>query len=419
MKRWIRALLWVTIGLPYVVFAGQDLTGAQWAPGHLIVNFRSEIGTLYDKDGEGEVISMGMPSLDELLARYRVVAMRRLVSDQILAMLKVVPDFYRLMLLECPKDADIPQMMADFERNPLVEYVEADLLRPQSSRTPNDPLWNSQWDKRLMGMPAVWEFTTGSRDVIVVAIDGGTYWPHDDFFANLWVNPGEDMDHDGVAYLYNDYPGDPDDINGVDDDGNGLVDDLIGWDFIRNQAGCAPGEDCDSQQDNDPYSINDHGTHVLGLMGAVGNNGIGVAGTAWNVRIMASRAGFQNTLGEGLVAQAAAIPCMAVPVLQPPRMPRFRTAGPTGRSSVALRAMNISPRCTIPPDTRTWWPSARWMRVTWSPTSPITVCGWTFSPPVTWYGLRSFRDTRSILERPWRAPTPPVCSPSCGRSFRV
>jgi hypothetical protein len=202
-------------------------------------------------------------------------------------------------------------MMADFECSPFVEYAEPDLVRPLYSRTPNDPLWNSQWDKRLMGLPAVWDFTTGSRDIIVVAIDGGTYWPHEDFFANLWVNPGEDMDHDGVAYLYNDYPGDPDDINGIDDDGDGLVDDLIGWDFVYNQSGCAVGEDCDSQQDNDPYGMNDHGTHVLGLMGAVGNNGIGVTGGAWNVRIMASRAGFQNRQGEGLVSAAAAIPCMA------------------------------------------------------------------------------------------------------------
>jgi subtilisin family serine protease len=310
MKRWIRALLLVTICLPYGAFAGQDLTGARWLPGHLIVNFRSEVGTVYDKDGKGEIVSLGIPSVDALLARYHVTAVRRLVGDKILAKLKVVPDFYRLMLLECPEDADIPQMMADFERNPFVEYAEPDLVRPLSSRTPNDPLWNSQWDKRLMGLPAVWDFTTGSREVIVIAIDGGTYWPHEDFFANLWVNPGEDMDHDGVPYLYNDYPGDPDDINGLDDDDDDLVDDLIGWDFIQNQSGCAPGEDCDSQQDNDPYSINDHGTHVLGLMGAVGNNGIGVTGGAWNIRIMASRAGFEDTEGVGRVAQSASIPCM-------------------------------------------------------------------------------------------------------------
>jgi len=311
MKRWIRALLWVAIGLPLVVFAGQDLTGAQWAPGHLIVNFRSEVGTLYDKDGQGEIVSLEIPSVDALLARYHVTAVRRLVGDKILAKLKVIPDFYRLVLLECPEETDIPRMMEEFDHNPLVDHAEVDLLRPLSARVPNDPLWSSQWDKRLMRLPAAWEFTTGSRDVIVVAIDGGTYWPHTDLFANLWVNPGEDMDSDGVVYLYNDYPGDPDDINGLDDDDDDLVDDLIGWDFIRNQGGCAPGEDCDSQQDNDTYSINDHGTHVLGLMGAVGNNGIGVAGAAWNIRIMASRAGFENTLGEGLVAQSASIPCMA------------------------------------------------------------------------------------------------------------
>jgi subtilisin family serine protease len=312
MKRWIWVLPVVMMCIPWAAFAGQtpSLSDEQWAAGHLIVNFRSEVGTLYDTDSKGEVVSLGIPSVDELLTRYRVTAVRRLVGDKMLNKLKVVPDFYRLVLLECPPETDLAQMITDFKDNPLVEYAEPDLLRPLCERVPNDPLWTSQWDKRLMRLPMVWEYTTGSRDIIVCAIDGGTYWPHEDFFANLWVNPGEDVNHNGLPYLYDDYPGDPDDINGIDDDDDGLVDDLIAWDFIANEPGCAPGEDCDSHQDNDPYSINDHGTHVLGLMGAVGNNGIGVAGAAWNVRIMACRAGFENTRHEGKISGSAAIPCM-------------------------------------------------------------------------------------------------------------
>lgn len=310
MKRWIWALLAVTVCLPQWLFAGSDFSGERWLPGHLMVDFHPEAGTLYDRDGKGEAISVGVPSVDELFKKYDVTSMRRLFDDKLLAKLKIVPDFYRFVLLECPEHTDILTMAEDFEKNPYVSFAEPDLLRPTCERTPNDPLWTNQWDKRLMRLPVAWEFTTGSRDMIVVAIDGGTYWAHEDLYANLWVNPGEDMDNDGVAYIWNDYPGDPDDINGIDDDGNGKIDDLIGWDFIRNIGGCGQGEDCDSQEDNDVYSINDHGTHVLGLMGAVGNNGIGVAGAGWNIRIMASRAGYQNTQGEGLVAQSAALPCM-------------------------------------------------------------------------------------------------------------
>ncbi|RPH95073.1 T9SS C-terminal target domain-containing protein [candidate division KSB1 bacterium] len=310
MKRWIFALLlaiFFCAGQPSI--AGSDLAGCKWMPGRLIVNFTPDVGTLYNKGGDGSIIAMGVPSVDELYAEYHVTSMTRIVDDALLSKLKVIPDFFRLMVLECPAGTDIPAMMDEFSRNPHVEYAEPDILHDLYDRIPNDPLWNSQWDKRMMRLPRVWDFSTGSRDIIVVAVDGGTWWPHDDLYANLWVNPGEDLDQDGVAWVYNDYPGDPDDVNGVDDDGNGKVDDLIGWDFIQSAGGCAPGEDC-SGQDNNPMSIDDHGTHTLGIMGAVGNNGVGLTGVNWNVRILASRAGYKPANDQGVVQQTAALACM-------------------------------------------------------------------------------------------------------------
>jgi subtilisin family serine protease len=102
-----------------------------------------------------------------------------------------------------------------------------------------------------------WDITTGNANFVVAIIDTGTEWSHVDLAANIYSNPGE------VAG------------NGVDDDGNGYVDDVRGWDFYSN--------------DNDPGDSDGHGTHTAGTVGAVGNNGIGVAGVNWQCKLMPLR----------------------------------------------------------------------------------------------------------------------------------
>jgi subtilisin family serine protease/subtilisin-like proprotein convertase family protein len=105
-----------------------------------------------------------------------------------------------------------------------------------------------------IGATEAWDITTGSSDVIVAVIDTGVDLNHPDLAANIWHNPGEITG------------------NGIDDDGNGLVDDVNGWDF--------------GVGDNDPDDEEGHGTGSAGMIGAVGNNGIGVSGTAWTVSIL-------------------------------------------------------------------------------------------------------------------------------------
>ena len=122
---------------------------------------------------------------------------------------------------------------------------------------PDDPYYTQQWAPAIMSLPQAWEAfstggTTATGDTIVVAvIDGGVALNHEDL--NFWKN-------------YHEIPN-----NGIDDDGNGYVDDYNGWNAYNHNG-------------NIPSS--DHGTHVSGIIGAVGNNGTGVCGVNWNVQVM-------------------------------------------------------------------------------------------------------------------------------------
>jgi subtilisin family serine protease len=121
--------------------------------------------------------------------------------------------------------------------------------------TPNDTRYSELYGMTKISAPTAWDTTTGSSSIVVAVIDTGVNYNHEDLTTNMWRNSGETAG------------------NNVDDDGNGFVDDVYGYDFINN--------------DNNPIDDNSHGSHCAGTIGAAGNNSTGVAGVNWNVRIMA------------------------------------------------------------------------------------------------------------------------------------
>ncbi|HKP36126.1 MAG TPA: S8 family serine peptidase [Pyrinomonadaceae bacterium] len=131
--------------------------------------------------------------------------------------------------------------------------VEPHLIR-RASGTPNDPGFAEQWALTQINAAAAWDLTTGSPSVVVAVTDSGIDFNHPDLASRVWFNPGEQ-------------PG-----NLRDDDLNGYVDDYRGYNF--------------AYENNDPTDDLSHGTFVSGVIGAVGNNGVGIAGLCWNVRIM-------------------------------------------------------------------------------------------------------------------------------------
>ncbi len=130
--------------------------------------------------------------------------------------------------------------------------------------TPSDPGWIDQWGPRQINASAAWSFIANTTGSVIAVIDSGITLEHPDLVANLWTNTAE-------------IPG-----NFVDDDGNGKIDDVHGWHFFQRWNGSTyvPDEDANVQDD---YG---HGTHVAGIAAAVTNNGIGIAGIAWNASVM-------------------------------------------------------------------------------------------------------------------------------------
>lgn len=172
----------------------------------------------------------------------------------------------------------LPRLLAILgSEKQLIRYVEPDYVVRSQQTLPNDPLFSNLWGLNNSGNPSadisapeIWDLTPGSTQLVIGAIDTGIDYNHPDLTANIWTNPGE------VA-------------NGLDDDGNGYIDDLQGWNF--------------NADNNNPMDNQGHGTHTAGTIGAVGNNGIGVAGVAWRCRMIPLK--FLDNSGYGIISDAA------------------------------------------------------------------------------------------------------------------
>ncbi len=185
-----------------------------------------------------------------------------------------------------PQDED--KALQQLQHDPRVRYAEPNFVF-HTDTTPNDPFYSNLWGLDNTGQvvsgqpgtphadinaPQAWNKTTGSSAVKVAVIDSGIDASHPDLSANMWINQGENC-----AGCRND---------GIDNDHNGYVDDWRGWNFVSNN--------------NNPMDDNGHGTHVAGTIGAVGNNGIGVAGVNWHVSLMPLK--FIGANGSGTAADA-------------------------------------------------------------------------------------------------------------------
>jgi len=185
-------------------------------------------------------------------------------------------------LIKLPGSINVEQALIIFKNDPDVKWVEPNYLR-HACATPDDAFFEESWGLHNTGQEVngssgtdnsdidateAWDITTGSNSIIIAVIDSGIDYNHPDLKNNIWINEDE-------------IPG-----NGIDDDANGYIDDVRGWNF--------------TDDNNDPLDSNFHGTHVAGVIAAQGNNSTGISGVCWTVKIMALK--FLDPLGSGYVS---------------------------------------------------------------------------------------------------------------------
>ena len=274
---------------------------ARYAPGQLIVKYRDSVtesvaSLVTHKKAFKLATTDASNSLDRLHAKYQVKAAKAIfrtdaeeatLPSRKLADLKKhhadrvarvkaqfsqrskrapkdaqIPDLSHVYLLEVPEETEIEAAAAEFSHDPHVAYAQPNYL-VQALWTPNDPYYASSgswgqpyedlWGLKKIQAAQAWDLSQG-EGVVVGVVDTGLDYNHPDIAANVWTNTTET-------------PG-----NGLDDDGNGFVDDVRGWDFAYG--------------DNNPQDGYGHGTHVSGTVAAIGNNGVGIVGVAPQATIL-------------------------------------------------------------------------------------------------------------------------------------
>jgi large repetitive protein len=198
--------------------------------------------------------------------------------------LRAFPAIGGLQVLELPAGRTAWEALAAYRRSALVAYAEPDFLvralaEPNDFRFFDGSLWGLHNTGQLGGTPdadidapEAWDVRTSAAGIVVALTDTGIRATHEDLAANLWSNPGE------IAG------------NGVDDDGNGYVDDVHGVNILDGTG--------------NPVDDHGHGTHIGGVVGGVGNNSVGVVGVAWRVQLMAVK--FLDAQGNGSISDAVA-----------------------------------------------------------------------------------------------------------------
>jgi subtilisin family serine protease len=212
--------------------------------------------------------------------------------------------------IKLPKGLSVKDAVMQYMSDPDVEYAEPNYIFHMTSPAPitsNDTYFPDQWALLNVGTYAngtyaadmkaalAWNISVGNIDIKIAVLDTGIDYNHPDLVGNIWQNSGETNCNDGI-----------------DNDGNGYIDDCKGWNFVtctklgQNNDPDNPGETCEipAVPNNDPIDDYGHGTHVAGIIGAAGDNNMGVAGVMWQVSMMAIKV--LNADGEGSSADVTA-----------------------------------------------------------------------------------------------------------------
>ncbi len=291
-----------------------------YVPDRIIVVFKSEVTGISTRLAPNGVVHIGDAEFDRISNRFAVSNIRKQFPGSKPGVLSRTAELAKYHKVKF-ESGTLEEVMEAYRQHPLVEKVEPIGIHAMYA-TPNDNYYSPyQWyhnqaSDHDIDSPEAWDIQTGSTSIVLAILDSGTRYYHPDLGGvnaspsnpgasrgNMWINTTE---LNGSS--------------GVDDDGNGYVDDWIGYDFIDGVSNCWSGEDC-TTKDNDPRDFNGHGTHTAGIVGMITNDGYGMAGVAggWNpgsqtvsgngVKVMPLRMGYSyNYFGQeyGVVMMDAA-----------------------------------------------------------------------------------------------------------------
>jgi subtilisin family serine protease len=224
----------------------------------------------------GAIASVETPSVPgQLVVRFKdgvpkptIDAVNQFMGGNASPITRADPQLYAIDL---PAGMDNVSGLKIYNGLSSVQYAEENFIY-EAVAIPDDPLFRQLWGLTKISGPDAWDITTGDPSIVIADTDTGADYNHVDLAANVWVNQGEICG------------------NGIDDDNNGYIDDCVGWNFFDDN--------------NDPMDTAGHGSNTAGIMGAVGNNGIGVTGVMWNANIMILK------MGNGSFPLTAIIPAI-------------------------------------------------------------------------------------------------------------
>ena len=260
---------------------------AGYIPGRLIIELKKEYCDQMSKRlNKNGTIEVNLPGLSQKFDRYGVYSFEReFIGPPEAFNGDIGQKMKRMFILKFAEHHPLQEVAADFAGDQSVAQVELDEICRTTETFPDDPDFINQWglnqfNDHDVDAPEAWDHCQGNSDVILAIIDSGVDWMHPDLggtspyiSGNIWINS---IEFDGTP--------------NIDDDGNGLIDDIRGWDWVDGVSGW-PGEDVDLP-DNNPADFNGHGTHCAGIASAITDNSYGIAGLGWDCKIMALRAGW-------------------------------------------------------------------------------------------------------------------------------
>jgi len=246
----MRKLLLALLLLPVIAFGQQ--AKAEFQDGKIWFKLSNETRISSSLEENPAAISIyAVPGLASIVEKYGVTNL-----SKPFAAAKTSIVLQRTYLLEFTAVQDVEKLIRDLQSLKGVEYAEKVPL-DRHFLTPNDPSFGSQWGLSVISAPAAWNYFSTGSTVVIAIVDDAVERTHADLAPNLWVNPGEIPN------------------NNIDDDGNGYIDDINGYDVGSND-----------NNPNPPSAAYDHGTHVAGISSARSNNGTGVASIGYSCKLM-------------------------------------------------------------------------------------------------------------------------------------